>query len=82
MVMKRFIAAGAGVLFLCAAVAAAPTPCLAAGATPGDGADKNATAGSNQPRTIHSRRRPRTHAMPRGMSDRQIQLRKEQEKSR
>jgi len=52
------------------------------GATAGDGPAKNTNATSNIGQTIHSRRRPRMHAMPRGMSDRQVQLRQQQEKTR
>ena len=37
---------------------------------------------SNRRQTIHSSRRPHMRAMPRGMSDRQMQLRQQQEKSR
>jgi hypothetical protein len=48
----------------------------------GDGSAKNTNAASNRGQRINSRRRPRMHAMPRGPSDRQIQLRQQQEKSR
>jgi hypothetical protein len=51
-------------------------------ATAGDGSAKNTNAGLSRRQKIHSRRRPHMHAMPRGMSDRQIQLRRQQEKAR
>jgi hypothetical protein len=59
----------------------APPP-APAGATAGDGSAKNTNAGLNRGQRLHSRRRPHMHAMPRGMSDRQMQLRQQQEKSR
>jgi hypothetical protein len=51
------------------------------GANAGDGFAKNTNAGLHRGQRLHSRRRPHMHAMPRGMSDRQKQLR-QQEKSR
>jgi hypothetical protein len=45
-------------------------------------APQNTNAASSRGQRINSRRRPRMHAMPRGPSDRQIQLRQQQEKSR
>jgi hypothetical protein len=57
-------------------------PPAPAGATAGDGSAANTNAGSNRGPRLHSRRRPHMHAMPRGMSDRQKQLRQQQEKSR
>ncbi len=64
-------------------LAAEQTPQGAPGsANVGDGSGKNTNAASNRGQRISSRRRPRTHAMPRGPSDRQIQLREQQEKSR
>ena len=64
-------------------LAAEQTPQRAPGsANVGDGSGKNTNAASNRGQRINSRRRPRTHAMPRGPSDRQIQLREQQEKSR
>src|SRR5882724_8713837 len=48
--------------------------------------DDNSTvkksASPSRGQTIHHRRRPHSNAMPRGMSDRQMQLRQEREKSR
>ena len=52
------------------------------GATAADGSAKNTNAGLHRGQRLHSRRRPHMHAMPRGMSDRQRQLRQQQEKSR
>jgi hypothetical protein len=51
-------------------------------ATAGEGSAKNTNPALNRQQRIRSRRRPHMHAMPRGMSDRQIQLRQQQEKSR
>jgi hypothetical protein len=59
----------------------APPP-ASPGATAGDSSAKNTNAGSHRGQRLHSRRRPHMHAMPRGMSDRQRQLRQQQEKSR
>jgi hypothetical protein len=53
-----------------------------ASATAGDRSTKNTNAGLNRGQRIRSSRRPHMHAMPRGMSDRQMQLRQQQEKSR
>ncbi|MBR0819854.1 hypothetical protein [Bradyrhizobium liaoningense] len=93
-VMKRLTAmAGVGMVVMCAAFAAAARPGASverslamdavrddvrtAGA--GDTAAKNAS-----PRVSHgvrSRRRPHTTALPRGKSERNIQLRQQQQKS-
>jgi hypothetical protein len=59
----------------------APPP-ASPGATAGDSSAKNTNAGAHRGQRLHSRRRPQMHAMPRGMSDRQRQLRQQQEKSR
>ena len=52
------------------------------GAIAGDGSARNTNAGLNRRQRIRSSRRPHMHAMPRGMSDRQKQLRQQQDKSR
>jgi hypothetical protein len=51
-------------------------------ATSGDSSAVKKSASPNRSQTIHHRRRPHTRAMPRGMSDRQMQLRQQREKSR
>ena len=51
-------------------------------ATSDDHSATNKKASPNRGQTIHHRRRPHSNAMPRGMSDRQMQLRQEREKSR
>lgn len=51
-------------------------------ATSDDRSATNEKASPNRGQTIHHRRRPHSNAMPRGMSDRQMQLRQEREKSR
>jgi hypothetical protein len=57
-------------------------PGAPAGATTGDVSAKTTNATSNRRQTLHRSRRPHMRAMPQGMSDRQMQLRQQQEKAR
>ena len=94
--MRRLIAAtGVGMVVMCTAFAAAAKPgdfiersvrmdtdsardgvrTAAAGGTSAE------TASVQRSHQVRSRRRPHTHALPRGKSERNIQLRQQQEKS-
>jgi hypothetical protein len=94
--MKRLIAsAGIGMVVACASFAAAAKPSdpierslrIGTGAVrddvltaaAGDTSAKNVTPQRSY--RVRSRRRPHIHAMPRGNSERNIQLRQQQQKS-
>jgi len=96
MVMKRLIAvAGAGIMVICAAFAAAAKPGASVErslgmvtdavrddvrtAAAGDTSAKNASP--QRSHRVRSRRRPHMTALPRGKSERNIRLREQQQKS-
>jgi hypothetical protein len=95
MVMKRLIAAGMGMVVICAAFAAAAKPSDSIErslrmvtddvkddvrtAAVGDTSAKNAS--QQRSHRVRSRRRPHMNALPRGKSERNIRLRQQKQKS-
>jgi len=95
MVMKRLIAAAVGTVVICAAFVAAAKPVdsierslrMVTDAVRDDvhtaAADDTSAKNASPQRShrVRSRRRPQMHALPRGKSERNIQLRQQQQKS-